>query len=123
MANIMWAKLGFNSKVIDINVVDEANCKDANDSFDEEVGRQFLESTTNYPNWISENKANNKPCIGDKYDEDTNCFHVAKPFPSWVWDDSNYCWKAPVARTSEDTDNANDHWNEDTQAWQNSPVE
>ena len=58
MANIKWAKLGFNSKVIDINSVNEADCKDANDSFSEEVGRQFLENITNYPNWVSENKAN-----------------------------------------------------------------
>ena len=123
MANIKWAKLGFNSKVIDINSVNEADCKDANDSFSEEVGRQFLENITNYPNWVSENKANNKPSIGHKYDEDTNCFHPVKPFPSWVWDNTNYCWKAPIARTAEDNENSNDHWNEDAQAWQDSPVE
>ena len=65
----------------------------------------------------------NKPSIGYKYDEDTNCFHPVKPFPSWVWDNTNYCWKAPIARTAEDNENSNDHWNEDAQAWQDSPVE
>tara|TARA_R100000951_G_scaffold69023_1_gene58143 strand:- start:318 stop:689 length:372 start_codon:yes stop_codon:yes gene_type:complete len=123
MANIKWAKLGYNNKVISVAVVNEDNCKDANNSFNEEIGRQHLEDITNYPNWISENKSNNKPSIGNKYDEDKNCFHTTKPFPSWVWDEDNYCWKAPVARTEDDNTNANDHWNESTQAWQDSPVE
>lgn len=123
MANIKWAKLGYNNKVINVTVVDENDCKDANNSFNEEIGRQHLENITNYPSWISENKSNNKPSIGNIYNEDKNCFHPIKPFTSWVWDEDNYCWKAPVARTADDNTDANDHWNESTQAWQDSPVE
>ena len=65
---------------------------------------------------------------GYKYDEDTNCFHPVKPFPSWVKDTTTANWQSPIggppALTAEQTsqNEAKTHdwyytWNEEGQSW------
>ena len=46
-----YAKLGINSKVIAVNVVNDSDCLNADGIEDEEVGRQFLERIHNWPLW------------------------------------------------------------------------
>ena len=46
-----YAKLGINSKVINVEVVANSDCQNADGVEDEEVGRQFLERIHNWPLW------------------------------------------------------------------------
>jgi hypothetical protein len=46
-----FAKLGINSKVIGVEVVADADCKNADNNEDEQVGIQFLENIHGWPLW------------------------------------------------------------------------
>ena len=137
-----YAKLGINSKVIAVNVVNDSDCMNADGVEDEEVGRQFLERIHNWPLWkkTSYNTQNNQhknggtplrgnyAGIGFEWDEDNNIFWPKKPFASWVKDTATAQWKSPIgdapALTAEQQaqNDADTHkwfydWNESTGAW------
>ena len=107
-----FAKLGINSKVISIVSVNISDCQDADGNVNEEVGKQFLENLTNYPNWIMVKDTHNNVSIGATYLEDEDTFKGKKPFASWTYNSSSNQWEAPVAKP----DDA-EKWDEDNQAW------
>ena len=90
-----FAKLGINSKVIGVHVVDNKDLHNADGIDEEEVGRQYLERIHNWPLWkqTSYNTRNNKHSSGDDskalrgnyagigytYDEDNDIFWPPKP--------------------------------------------
>jgi len=107
-----FAKLGFNSKVIAIIAVNTSDCQDASGNVSEIVGKQFLESLTNYPNWVMVKDTHNTFGIGHTYLEDEDVFKPKKPFDTWTYNSTDNVWEAPVAR-----EDNQDYWNDATQSW------
>ena len=109
-----FAKLGINSKVIGVEVVADADCKNADNNEDEQVGIQFLENIHGWPLWKQTSyntQANvhslggtpfrkNYAGIGYTYDEDRDAFIPPKPYASWVVNETTCIWEAPVAYPS-----------------------
>ena len=141
-----FAKLGANSKVIQVLTLNNSDMLNADGVEDESVGQQYLERHNNWPAqmWIqtsyntSKNKHNsgddskalrgNYAGIGYEWDEDNNIFWPKKPHPSWVKDTATAQWKSPIgdrpALTAEQTsqNEAATHlwgynWNEAGQSW------
>ena len=114
-----FAKLGINSKVIGVEVVADADCKNADNIEDETVGIQFLENIHGWPLWKKTSyntQANvhslggtpfrkNYAGIGYTYDEDRDAFIPPKPYASWVVNETTCIWEAPVAYPSVTTYN------------------
>jgi len=109
-----FAKLGINSKVIGVEVVADADCKNADNNEDEQVGIQFLENIHGWPLWKQTSyntQANvhslggtpfrkNYAGIGHTYDEDRDAFIPPKPYASWVLNETTCVYEAPVAYPS-----------------------
>ena len=139
-----FAKLGSNSKVIQVLTLNNGDMLNADGVEDESVGQQYLERHNNWPAqmWIqtsyntSGGKHNlggtplrgNYAGIGYTWDEDNNIFYGKKPFASWVLNTTTATWHSPIgdapAMTAEqDAQNAADthrweySWNEGGQSW------
>ena len=139
-----FAKLGANSKVIQVLTMDNDKMLNADGVEDENVGQQWLERHNNWPAqmWIqtSYNTSSNTHSgggtpfrgnyagIGYTWDEDNNIFWPKKPYASWVKDTTTAQWKSPIgdapALTAEQTsqNEADTHgwhyvWNEAGQTW------
>tara|TARA_R100001086_G_scaffold135000_2_gene70242 strand:- start:716 stop:1192 length:477 start_codon:yes stop_codon:yes gene_type:complete len=109
-----FAKLDINSKVIGVEVVTDADCKNADNNEDEQVGIQFLENIHGWPLWKQTSyntQANvhslggtpfrkNYAGIGHTYDEDRDAFILPTPFASWVLNETTCIWEAPIAYPS-----------------------
>ena len=132
-----FAKLGINSKVIAVHVVNDSDCLNADGIEDEEVGRQFLERIHSWPLWkkTSYNTYNNKHASGDNskafrgnyagigmtYDEDNDIFISSKPYASWTLNVAEARWQSPIgdapALSEEEMTTHRYEWNESTGAW------
>jgi hypothetical protein len=125
-----YAKLGINSKVIGVHVVDDKDCLNADGIEDEEVGRQFLERLHHWPLWkqtsynthYGVHVGGKTPFrgtyagIGMTYDEDNNIFFGKSPFPSWTLNTTTAKWEAPTPKPDDDQSYT---WNETTKTWDN----
>ncbi len=141
-----FAKLGANSKVIQVLTLNNSDMHNADGVEDESVGQQYLETHNNWPAqmWIqtSYNTSQNKHSSGDDskafrgnyagigytWDEDNNIFWPKSPYTSWVKDVATASWKSPIgdapALTAEQTsqNEADTHmwsyvWNEANTTW------
>ena len=141
-----FAKLGANSKVIQVLTLNNGDMLNADGVEDESVGQQYLETHNNWPAqmWIqtSYNTLGNKHSSGDdskafrgnyagigyEWDEDNNIFWPKKPYASWVKNTTTAKWDSPIGDapelTAEQTsqNEADTHmwfylWNEDNQSW------
>ena len=134
-----FAKLGSNSKVIQVLTLNNGDMLNADGVEDESVGQQYLERHNNWPAqmWIqtSYNTSGgthnsggtplrgNCAGIGYTWDEDNNLFYPKKPYASWVLNTTTASWHSPIGDAPDDlTDEekaANTHyvWNEGTGAW------
>ena len=134
-----FAKLGSNSKVIQVLTLNNGDMLNADGVEDESVGQQYLERHNNWPAqmWIqtSYNTSGgthnsggtplrgNYAGIGYTWDEDNNIFYGKKPYASWVLNTTTASWHSPIGDAPDDlTDEekaANTHyvWNEGTGAW------
>ena len=141
-----FAKLGVNSKVIQVLTLNNEDMHNADGVEDESVGQQCLETHNNWPAqmWIqtSYNTQGNKHNSGDDskalrgnyagigytWDEDNNIFWPKKPYASWVKNTTDARWQSPIgdapALTAEQTsqNEAATHrwfydWNEANQSW------
>ena len=139
-----FAKLGANSKVIQVLTMDNDKMLNADGVEDETVGQQYLELHNNWPAqmWIqtSYNTYGNKhklggtpfrgnyAGIGMTWDEDNQIFWSKSPYASWVKDIATASWKSPIGDaptlTTEQTsqNEAKTHawyynWNESGQSW------
>ena len=136
-----FAKLGSNSKVIQVLTLNNGDMLNADGVEDETVGQQYLERHNNWPAqmWIQtsyntsagthksgdNSKAfrGNYAGIGFIWDEDNNLFYPKKPHASWVLNTTTATWKSPIGDAPGDlTDEekaARTHyvWNEGTGAW------
>ena len=123
-----FAKIGLNSKVIEVLSVNNEVLKDSNGIEQEVIGIDFLTKLTGYPVWkqtsyntlggIHNNNGipfrKNFAGIGYTYDEDRDAFIPKKPFNSWILNEDTCLWNAPV---SYPTDGENYIWNELTLSW------
>ena len=116
MAN--FAKIGLNSKVIEVLSVHNNVLKDSNGVEQEVNGIDFLTKLTGYPLWVqtsyNNNIRKNYAGIGMTYDETRDAFIPPKPFNSWVLNEDTCNWEAPVSMPQ----NGNKYtWNESTLTW------
>lgn len=107
-----FAKLGINSKVTQVIAVNDIDCHDAEGNIDAEIGRQFLENLTGYPNWVMIKDTHETWGIGSTYLEDEDIFKPKQPYPSWSYNNATNKWEAPVSRPED-----KDVWDEDNQTW------
>ena len=141
-----FAKIGANSKVIQVLTLDNKDMKNADGVEDESVGQQYLETHNNWPAqmWIqtSYNTSGNTHSSGDnskafrgnyagigyEWDEDNNIFWPKKPYASWVKDTTTANWKSPIgdapaltaeqeAQNTAETHKWGYSWNEAGQTW------
>jgi len=134
-----FAKLGSNSKVIQVLTLNNSDMLNADGVEDESVGQQYLERHNNWPAqmWIQTSyntsggthKDGGTPLrgnyagIGHIWDEDNNIFYPKKPYASWVLNTTTASWHSPIGDAPDDlTDEekaARTHyvWNEDGQSW------
>ena len=137
MAN--FAKIGMNSKVLQVLTLDNKDMLNADGVEDESVGQQYLEKHNNWPAqmWIQTSYntyggthnsggtplRGNYAGIGYTWDEDNNIFYPKKPYASWVLNTTTASWNSPIGDAPDDlTDEekaARTHyvWNEGTGAW------
>ena len=115
-----FAKIGLNSKIIDLLEVADADCQDADSNFDENLGVQFLENLTSWPLWVAMTDARH----GDKncyeWDESINCFKPIKPFTSWTFNTTTGDYDPPVNYPADMFGQGGDvkyEWNESGQSW------
>ena len=113
-----FAKIGLNSKVIDVVTVHNNELLDANGNESEVNGIDFLTQLTGWAIWkqTSYNGSirKNFAGIGMTYDEDRDAFIPPKLYPSWLLNEDTCLWEAPVAYP---TDGQNYKWNETNQTW------
>ena len=106
-----FAKIGLNSKVIEVLSVHNNVLKDSNGIEQEVNGIDFLTKLTGYPIWkqtsyntnggVHNNNGipfrKNHAGIGYTYDETRDAFIAPKPFNSWILNEDTCLWNAPVA--------------------------
>ena len=113
-----FAKIGLNSKVIEVLSVHNDVLKDADGVEQEVLGVDFLTKLLGWSIWkqtsYNNNIRKNFAGIGFEYDEVRDAFISPKPYPSWTLDEGTCHWNPPVAFP--DDGNAYD-WNESTKAW------
>jgi len=127
-----FAKIGLNSKVIEVLSLHNDVLKDSNGIEQEVNGIDFLTKLTGYPLWKQTSyntyggihNNNGKPLrknyagIGFTYDETRDAFIPKKPFNSWILNETTCLWEAPVAiPTTELENNQYYSWNESTLTW------
>jgi len=128
-----FAKIGLNSKVIEVLSVANEVLHDANGVEQEAIGIDFLTKLTGYPIWVQTSYnthggvhdkdgiplRKNHAGIGYTYDEDRDAFIPKKPFNSWVLNEDTCLWNAPVAMpTTELEENQYYSWNESIINWE-----
>jgi hypothetical protein len=128
-----FAKIGLNSKVIEVLSVVNEILHDSNGIEQESIGIDFLTKLTGYPVWkqTSYNThggvhasggtpfRKNHAGIGDTYDETRDAFIPKKPFNSWILNEDTCLWNAPVDKpTTELENNQYYSWNESIINWE-----
>jgi hypothetical protein len=123
-----FAKIGLNSKVIEVLSVNNEVLKDADGIEQENIGIDFLTKLTGWAIWkqtsyntiggVHNNNGTpfrkNHAGIGYTYDEDRDAFIPKKPFNSWVLNESTCLWNAPVSKPNDENMYS---WNELTLSW------
>ena len=139
-----FAKLGANSKVIQVLTLNNGDMLNADGVEDETVGQQYLERHNNWPAqmWIQTSYNTNGGIhrlggtplrgnyagVGYTWDEDNNIFYPKSPYASWILNTTTATWHSPIgdapALTAEQTsqNTADTHrweysWNEGGQSW------
>ena len=134
-----FAKLGSNSRIIQVLTLNNSDMLNADGVEDEVVGQQYLERHNNWPAqmWIQTSyntsrgthKNGGTPLrgnyagIGYIWDEDNNIFYPKKPYASWVLNTTDAQWHSPIGDAPDDlTDeekapHTHYEWNEVGQSW------
>jgi hypothetical protein len=124
-----FAKIGLNSKVIEVVSVVNDVIKDSSGIEREELGIQFLNELYKWPIWkqtsyntlggVHSNGGipfrKNHASIGYTYDEDRDAFIPKKPYNSWILNEQTCNWEAPVVKPN---DGNMYNWNEQIQNWE-----
>ena len=128
-----FAKIGLNSKVIEVLSVNNEVLKDSNGVEQEVNGIDFLTKLTGYPLWkqtsynthLGVHSSGGTPLrknhagIGYTYDEDRDAFILPKPYNSWILNEDTCAWNAPVSIPTEELEtNEYYSWNESIINWE-----
>ena len=128
-----FAKIGLNSKVIEVLSVHNNVLKDSNGIEQEVNGIDFLTKLTGYPLWIQTSYnthggvhdnggtplRKNHAGIGYTYDETRDAFIPPKHFNSWILNEDTCLYEAPVAKPTEELEeNKYYSWNESIINWE-----
>lgn len=112
-----FAEINENNEVLRVIVVSNADNIDAEGNEKEEIGAAFCNrlfdgawKQTSYNNSFRKTFAG----VGFTYNSSIDAFIPPKPYPSWIFDESIWCWQAPV---SYPIDNKIYAWDENTQTW------
>jgi len=111
-----FAKLGSNSKVIQVLTLNNGDMLNADGVEDETVGQQYLETHNNWSAqmWIQTSYntyggihknggtafRGNYAGVGYTWDEDNQIFWSKKPHASWVKHIESASWKSPIGGSS-----------------------
>jgi len=139
-----FAKIGSNSKVIQVLTLNNSDMHNADGVEDETVGQQYLEQHNNWPAqmWIQTSYNTSKSVhinggtalrgnyasIGCEWDEVNQIFWRKKPHASWVKHNASASWKSPIGDAPELTEEQTSQneattnawcyeWNESTTTW------
>jgi hypothetical protein len=128
-----FAKIGLNSKVIEVVSVNNEVLKDSNGVEQEVIGIDFLTKLTGWAIWkqtsyntfggVHNNGGiplrKNHAGIGYIYDETRDAFIAPKPFNSFILNENTCRWEVPVAKpTTELEENEYYSWNESIINWE-----
>jgi hypothetical protein len=127
-----FAKIGLNSKVIEVVSVVNDVIKDSSGIEREELGIQFLNELYKWPIWkqtsynthsgVHNNGGTpfrkNHAGIGYTYDEDRDAFIPKKPFNSWILNETTCQWEAPIPIPSDASIDKRYQWNENLANWE-----
>ena len=125
-----FAKIGLNSKVIEVHSVHSDVLKDAHGVEQEVNGVDFLTKLTGWSIWKQTSFhtqggvhklggipfRKNHAGIGFTYDEDRDAFIPPKPYASWTLNESTCDWEPPVAKPDSESGERY-KWNESTKSW------
>ena len=114
-----FAQLDENNIVTQVIVVNNNETHDENGIESELKGVQFCQSLFGEnTRWIQTSynatKRKNYAGMGYEYDANRDAFIPPKPFPSWVLNESNCLWEAPIPMP---IDSNLYTWDEPTQSW------
>ena len=126
-----FAKIGLNSKVIEVLSVHNNELLDSNGVEQEVNGIDFLTKLTGWAIWkqsFTNSTRKNLAGIGYTYDEDRDAFISKKPYASWILNEDTCLWESPIGSIPEinseqqDQNTAGTHkwnyaWNENNQTW------
>jgi hypothetical protein len=136
-----FAKIGLNSRVIEVVSVVNEVLKDSSGIEREELGIQFLNELYGWPIWkqtsyntkagshyLSDNSnlsntqekafRKNHAGIGYTYDEDRDAFIPKKPYNSWILNEQTCNWESPIPMPSDASIDKRYQWNEQIQNWE-----
>jgi hypothetical protein len=127
-----FAKIGLNSRVIEVVSVNNEVLKDSSGIEREELGIQFLNELYKWPIWkqtsynthggIHDNGGTpfrkNHASIGYTYDEDRDAFIPKKPYNSWILNEQTCNWESPIPIPSDASIDKIYQWNEQIQNWE-----
>jgi hypothetical protein len=128
-----FAKIGLNSKVIEVLSVHNNVLKDSNGIEQESIGIDFLTKLTGWAIWkqtsyntqAGVHKLGGTPLrknfagIGYTYDEDRDAFIPSKPLNSWILNESTCNWEVPIPMpTGKLEENQYYFWNESIINWE-----
>jgi len=113
-----FAKIGLNSKVIEVLSVHNDVLEDADGAEQEVLGIDFLTKLTGWAIWrqasYNNNMRKNHAGVGYSYDEERDAFIPPKAYPSWTLNEESCQWEAPIAHPS---NGSIYKWDEDDQEW------
>ena len=126
-----FAKIGLNSKVIEVQSVVNEVLKDSNGIEQESIGIDFLTKLTGWAIWkqtsynthggVHNNNGTpfrkNHAGIGMTYDEDRDAFIPKKPYNSWILNEQTCLWESPIPIPSDASIDKRYQWNETTKNW------
>ena len=117
-----FAKIGLNSKVIEVIKVNNEVLRDADGIEQESIGIDFLTKLTGWAIWkqtsYNSNIRKNYAGKGYIYDEDRDAFYLPKPYPSWILNETTCQWEAPVAIPTDQLESDQWYeWNEENNSW------
>jgi hypothetical protein len=128
-----FAKIGLNSKVIEVLSISNEVLHDSNGVEQESIGIDFLTKLTGYPLWKQTSYNTHggvhlnggKPLrknfagIGMIYDEDRDAFIPKKQYNSWILNEDTCLWEAPISIPTEELENNQYYsWNESIINWE-----
>jgi hypothetical protein len=128
-----FAKIGLNSKVIEVLSVNNQVLKDSNGVEQEVNGIDFLTKLTGYPVWkqtsynthggVHSNNGTplrkNFAGIGFTYDEEKDAFISKKPYNSWILNEQTCIWETPIPMPNAELEtNEYYSWNESIINWE-----